>query len=116
MGYLKAVILAVVVAVFTVFILQNIAALSYPVELRLNLYFKEYVFSPLAVYMVTFIAFFIGLLLASIIGIFDRFRMRRALRRSHKEIRSLQSEVRSLRNIPLHDPLPAREEEDLSTL
>ena len=103
MSYFKAFILAVIVAVFTIFILQNIDPLNQTIQLRLNLYLLQHDFPPLAVHLLTAITFFLGLLLASLIGLSVRFRMRRALRKTQQEIQTLNNELQSLRNLPLND-------------
>lgn len=101
MGYLKALVVSAVVALAIIFMVQNIEPLSHPLAIRLNLIFVKFESSPYATYLVILLAFFVGLLAASLLGVADRFRMRKDLKTQRKEIESLNRELSSLRNLPL---------------
>lgn len=108
MRYLKAFIICAVVALAIIFMVQNIEPLSHPLGIRLNLFFVKLETTPYPTYLVIILAFFVGLLTASLLGIADRFRMRRQLRAKSKEVEDLNKELSSLRNLPLtSDPVPA---------
>ncbi len=101
MGYLKALVISAVVALAIIFMVQNIEPLSHPLAIRLNLIFVKFESSPYATYLVILLGFFVGLLAASLLGLAERFRMRKDLKAQRKEIESLNRELSSLRNLPL---------------
>jgi len=101
MSYVKAIIISAVVALAIIFMVQNIEPLSHPLAIRLNLLFVNFKSTPHATYLVILLAFFVGLLAASILGFSERFRLRRLVRQKQKEIQNLSRELDSLRNLPL---------------
>jgi putative membrane protein len=115
MSYLKAIVISAVVALAIIFMVQNIQALSHPLSIRLNLFFVKFETTPYATYMVILLAFFVGLLVASLLGLAERFRLRKRLRDLRKRNDKLRDELNSLRNMPLNDPVsgpPELEEEE----
>ena len=101
MSYLKAIVISLVVALAIIFMVQNIEPLSHPLSIRLNLFFIQFETTPYATYMVILLAFFVGLLAASLLGMMERFRQRKANRLLRKEVERLNKELSSLRNMPL---------------
>ncbi len=101
MSYLKAIVLSAVVALAIVFMVQNIEALSHPLRIRLDLFFLKFTSTPYPTYMVILLSFFVGLLAASLLGVLERYRLRKRLRQMRKEMDKLQQELSSLRNLPL---------------
>ena len=101
MSYLKAIVLSVVVALAIIFMVQNMEALSHPLSIRLNLVFLKFESAAYATYLLILLAFFVGLLAASLLGLVERFRLRGSLRDQRKEIEGLNRELSSLRNLPL---------------
>ena len=101
MSYLKAIVLSAVVALAIVFMVQNIEPLSHPLSIRLDLFFLKFASTPYPTYMVILLAFFVGLLAASLLGLLERYRLRKRLRQMRKEMDKLQQELSSLRNLPL---------------
>lgn len=110
MTYIKAFLVAVVVALAIIFMIQNMEELAHPLSIRLNLFLFKLQSTPYATYLVILLSFFVGLLAASLLGLVERFRLRGELRKRDKEIRDLNRELNSLRNLPITgDPLPAGE-------
>jgi uncharacterized integral membrane protein len=101
MGYIKIIVISAVVALAITFMIQNIAPLSHPLSLRLNLFFLHWQSTPYATYLVILLAFFIGLLAASLVGISERWRLRSQTWNQKKEIEKLHRELSSLRNLPV---------------
>ena len=101
MGYIKIIVLSAVVALAIIFMIQNIGPLSHPLSIRLNLYFLRFESTPYATYMIILLAFFVGLLAASLVGIGERWRLRRQSRSQAKELNNLKEELSSLRNLPV---------------
>ena len=101
MGYIKVIILSAVVALAIIFMIQNITPLSHPLGIRLNLFFVKWESTPYPTYLVILLAFFVGLLAASLVGISERWRLRRQLKGKDKTINELRGELSSLRNLPV---------------
>jgi uncharacterized integral membrane protein len=101
MSYLKAIVISAVVALAIIFMVQNIDALSHPLSIRLNLFLVQFETTPYATYMVILLAFFVGLLAASLLGLIERFRLRKTIRQQRKEMERLNKELSSLRNMPI---------------
>lgn len=101
MNYLKAILLSAVVALAIIFMIQNIEPLSHPLAVRLNLFFVHLETTPYPTYLVILLAFFVGLLAASLLGLAERFRLRKGLKVKDKEIKNLRNELNSLRNLPI---------------
>ncbi len=101
MSYLKAIVISAVVALAIIFMVQNIETLSHPLSIRLNLFFIQMETTPYATYMIILLAFFVGLLAASLMGLMERLRLRKTIRQQRKEVARLNKELSSLRNMPL---------------
>lgn len=101
MSYLKAIVISAVVALAIIFMVQNIEPLSHPLSIRLNLFFIQFQTTPYATYMIILLAFFVGLLAASLLGLMERLRLRKTIRQQRKEMERLNQELSSLRNMPL---------------
>jgi putative membrane protein len=101
MSYLKAIVISAVVALAIIFMVQNIEPLSHPLSIRLNLFLVQFETTPYATYMVILLAFFVGLLAASLLGLMERLRLRRTIRQQRKEVARLNKELSSLRNMPI---------------
>ncbi|MEW5914363.1 MAG: LapA family protein [Thermodesulfobacteriota bacterium] len=101
MGYIKIIVLSAVVALAITFMIQNITPLSHPLSLRLNLFFLHWQSTPYATYLIILLAFFIGLLAASLVGIAERWRLRSQVWTQKKDIEKLHRELSSLRNLPV---------------
>ncbi len=101
MGYIKAFIISAVVALAIIFMVQNMEPLSHPLGIRLDLVFLKFESTPYATYLIILLAFFVGLLTASLLGLSERFGLRRQLKQKGKEVETLQSELNALRNLPV---------------
>lgn len=101
MNYIKAILVAALVALAIIFMIQNIEALSHPLTIRLNLFFFQFESTPYATYLIIMLAFFVGVLATSLLGMVERFRLRRTIKAKDGEIASLNRELNSLRNLPI---------------
>ena len=101
MGYIKVIVLSAVVALSIIFMIQNITPLSHPLGIRLNLFFVNWESTPYPTYLVILLAFFVGLLAASLVGINERWRLRRQVKAQVKKTEELRKELNSLRNLPV---------------
>ena len=101
MSYIKTIVAAAVVALAIIFMIQNIGPLSHPLSIRLNLLFVKFESTPYATYLVILLAFFVGLLIASLLGWAERMKLRGAVRQRARKIDDLNRELSSLRNLPV---------------
>lgn len=101
MGYIKVIVLSAVVALAIIFMIQNITPLSHPLGIRLNLFFVNWESTPYPTYLVILLAFFVGLLASSLVGINERWRLRRQVKDQVKKTEELRKELNSLRNLPV---------------
>lgn len=101
MGYIKVIVISAVVALSIIFMIQNITPLSHPLGIRLNLLFVNWESTPYPTYLVILLAFFVGLLAASLVGINERWRLRRQVKVQVKKTEELRKELSSLRNLPV---------------
>lgn len=101
MGYIKVIVLSAVVALSIIFMIQNITPLSHPLGIRLNLFFINWESTPYPTYLVILLAFFVGLLSSSLVGINERWRLRRQVKAQVKRTEELRKELNSLRNLPV---------------
>ncbi len=101
MGYFKVIVLSAVVALSIIFMIQNITPLSHPLGIRLNLFFVNWESTPYPTYLVILLAFFVGLLSASLVGLSERWRLRRQVKAQVKKTEELRKELNSLRNLPV---------------
>lgn len=112
MRYLKTFIICLAVALAIVFMVQNIEPLSHLLSIHLNLFFVQFQTTPYPTYMVILLAFFVGLLVASLLGVVERHRQRGRIKALNKELKNLNDELSSLRNLPItSDPVAAASEE-----
>ncbi len=108
MRFLKALWLAVFFFFSLVFFIQNSVALGHKLSLKMDFYYFNYVWSNTAVpfYFVIMVGFFAGALLILGYLLLDQLRTKSELRRSRKQVRILDRELKKLREIPLKPSTP----------
>lgn len=115
MAQLKAVIIVVVGLVIVVAFVQNNQAMSTDLTLRFNpLLLPEWKSSTVSVYQVTFIAFFLGVVIVGFFGLIERFRLKKKIKTLSKELERKDRELNSLRNLPITSDHPGPEEKDVA--
>ncbi|SKA71151.1 lipopolysaccharide assembly protein LapA domain-containing protein [Desulfobaculum bizertense] len=103
MRYLKALVLLALFFLTMVLFAQNIEALAHPVELGLNMFGQDLFHIVQPVYFLLLFSFIIGGVICTLYFLFEKCRMGTELRRCRKQIKTLEKEVNSLRNLPLED-------------
>jgi len=86
------------------FIIQNYSTLTFSPSLRLNLGIVLLESVPLPFYLLALMLFFSGLLLASLIGFFERRRLKKELRELKNDYQQLGKRLDSQPRIP--DAIP----------
>ena len=101
MKHIKAIISIVLMLLAVVLIVENLTQLSQKLILKVDLYFWDWSTEPMAFYFVIIIVFLLGILMASLYGIFERFKLKKEIRIISKEKREKDKELNSLRNLPI---------------
>ena len=101
MKHIKAIISIVLMLLAVVLIVENLTQLSQKLILKIDLYFWDWSTEPMAFYFVIIIVFLLGILMASLYGIFERFKLKKEIRIISKEKREKDKELNSLRNLPI---------------
>ena len=101
MKHIKAIISIVLMLLAVILIVENLAQLSQQLTLKVDLYFWEWETEPMAFYFVIIIVFLLGILIASLYGMFERFKLKKEIRTISKEKREKDKELNSLRNLPI---------------
>ncbi len=92
-------------------IVQNYQPLSTTVSFKLNLLFFRWESPPVSLYLVSCITFCIGVIITGFYSIFERFRLKRQIKRLKKELSQKEKELTSLRNLPVTSEEPEQKEE-----
>ena len=95
MKFVSVVVLMLLVFFGITFSLQN----SSPVTLK---YYEWFNFQ-VPVYLLIFICFFIGVIIAGILGLVERFKLHRRLSRLKKEIKNLETEIYDIRKLQIQN-------------
>jgi len=101
MRHVKAIISILVMLFVVIIVVENLEQLSKTLTLRIDLLFWGAKTGPMAFYLVVIIAFLIGIFVAGLLGIFERFRLKREIKRLSKENKEKDNELNSYRNLPI---------------
>jgi len=95
MKVIYTILLALLIMFVITFSLEN----TVPVRLRYYDYFERW----LPTYMLIFIAFLVGVIFTGFMGIVERFRLTRTIKRLNKTIRDLRREIKTAEPPPYAD-------------
>ena len=101
MRQIKAIVSILVMLFVVIIVVENLGELSKTLTLRVDLLFWGVKTAPMAFYLVMITAFLIGVLVAGFFGIFERFRLKREIKRLSKENKEKDKELNSYRNLPI---------------
>jgi uncharacterized integral membrane protein len=101
MRHIKAIASILVMLFVVIIVVENLEQLSKTLTLRVDLLFWGVKTAPMAFYLVMITAFLIGVLVAGFFGIFERFRLKREIKRLSKENKEKDKELNSYRNLPI---------------
>ncbi len=102
MTHLKIIVVVLVSLLVIVMAVQNDAAMSQKIPLKLDLFvFHKVSTSEVSVYQVAIIAFLLGLIAASFYAIVEHFRLKRQIKMLTAELQDKDQELNSLRNLPI---------------
>ncbi len=101
MKYLKAIFVIIFMLLVIIVAVQNHEAFSTPVKFRVNLIFLQHETPDMSLYLVTVIAFLVGVISTGVFGIAERFYLKKQIKNLMKEAREKEEELNSLRNLPV---------------
>ena len=102
MTHLKIILMILVTLLVIVMAVQNDAAMSQKIQLKLDLFvFEEIRTSEVSVYQVAIIAFLLGLVTAGFYAIIEHFRLKKQIKMISAELQDKDQELNSLRNLPI---------------
>ena len=102
MTHLKIIVVVLVSLLFIVIAVQNDAAMSQKIQLKLDLFvFDEISTSEVSVYQVAIIAFLLGLIATGFYAIVEHFRLKKQIKILSAELQDKDQELNSLRNLPI---------------
>ncbi len=101
MKQIKSIIIIFVLTLVVILIVQNFQMLTTQLEFKIDLMFYSYQSSKLPLSLVALGAFLLGVLAAGFQGIMERVGLRREIRSLRKELTGKESELTSLRNLPV---------------
>lgn len=103
MKHLRAVLNIVIMLLVVILVVENLEELSGTLTLQVNLLFWAYETPEMPFYLLLIIVFLFGVLVASFFGIVERFRLKSSIKRLMKEKKETETELNSLRNLPIVD-------------
>ena len=101
MRHVKAIVSILVMLLIVIIVVENLEQLSKTLTLRVDLLFWTHKTPPMPFYLVVIISFLIGVFMTGFLGIFERFRLKREIRRVSKENSEKEKELNSYRNLPI---------------
>ena len=101
MKHLRAVLVILFLLLVIIVAVQNHGPLSTPVKFKVDLVFLNVQTGEMSLYFVAVITFLIGVFLTGLIGITERFRLNRQIRRLVRNAEEKDRELNSLRNFPV---------------
>jgi len=101
MRHVKAIVSILVMLLVVIIVVENLEQLSKTLTLRIDLLFWGAKTGPMAFYLVVIIAFLVGIFVAGLLGIFERFRLKGEIKRLAKENKEKDKELNSYRNLPI---------------
>ena len=115
MKYIKFLVYALIIFVVVVLLVQNHEAFNTKVVFKANLLFGSYESSEISVYLISAIAFILGLIITWIFFLFERIQLRKQIKRMIKESKEKDKELSSLRNLAIvsENVSPGVQENDL---
>ncbi len=86
-----------------VVIVQNYDSFSQTATFRINLLFFKWQSPPLSLYLISCITFCFGVVLTGFYSIFEKFRLKREIKKLKRELSQKEEELVSLRNLPVSE-------------
>ena len=101
MKYIKFLVYAFIMFVVVVLLVENHDAFNTKVVLKADLLFGKYESSEISIYLISTIAFTIGLIITWIYFLLERIQFRKQIRLLKNESKEKDKELNSLRNLAI---------------
>ncbi len=101
MKHIRAIISILVMLLVVILVVENLGELSKTLTFKINLMFWSYESPQMSFYFVMIIVFLLGILIASLFGMLERFKLKKKTKKLAKESREMEKELNSLRNLPI---------------
>jgi ATP adenylyltransferase len=101
MKQLRAILIILFLLLIIIVAVENHEALSTKVTFKVDLVFFNYQTGEMSLYFVSVIAFLIGVFFAGVIGVTERFRLNRQIKKLMRDANEKDKELNSLRNLPV---------------
>jgi uncharacterized integral membrane protein len=96
MRFVKIIISTLIVLLGIVFIIENLEILKHAVRIKLNLYFVSFQSPDMHLWVIVLFAFFLGVLTASLYGIYEIYSQRQTVRRLRHNNEILAQELKQV--------------------
>lgn len=101
MKNLRAIGIIVFVLVVIIVVVQNHQAMSTNVKFKADFFLFSFETGKMSVYLVTVIAFLVGVVFSGLYGMVERFRLKKRVKVLLRQIKEKDNELNSLRNLPV---------------
>jgi uncharacterized membrane protein YciS (DUF1049 family) len=101
MKHIKFLVYVFIVFVVVTLIIQNHEAFNTRVIFRVNFIYSQFESAGITIYLISAIAFTLGLIISWLYNLLDRFQLKREITRLRNDIKNKDKELNSLRNLPI---------------
>ena len=101
MKYIKFLVYALIIFVVVVLLVENHEAFNTKVIFKADLVFGKYESPEISIYLISAIAFVLGMIITWVYFLLERLQLRKQIKRLKNESREKDSELNSLRNLPI---------------
>jgi len=101
MKHIKFLVYVFIIFVVVMLLVQNHEAFNTSVVFHVNFWFGKYESSVITIYLISAIAFTLGLVISWLYNLLDRFQLKREIARLRTEIKNKNKELNSFRNLPI---------------
>jgi hypothetical protein len=99
MRYLKFILSVIVVLLIITAIVENHGVLSTTVHFNFDVFTLHYQTGGISLYYIASMPFLLGVIITGILGMAERFRLKRQIKSHYKIMRDKDREIDSLRNL-----------------
>lgn len=115
MKHIKFLFIVFVMLVIFILLVQNHAAFNTKVVFKVDLMIIKYQTSEISVYLISLIAFILGVIITWVFNLLERFQFKRQISNLSNELKKNDNELNSLRNLAItsEDVTPGIKENDI---
>lgn len=98
MRFFKLIFSCLLTILGIIFIIHNLETLNQQITLKFNAYFHTFQSAPITLWVLLLFVFFLGVLIASLYGVYEVIRQRHISRQLRHSLEVLSSELKGLKN------------------